>query len=136
MTISAAYRAPEPDLLPPLMRAAGVDPATRQRIVARAGTLVAAMQKAATSAGGLAQFLHEYRISTTEGVVLLCLAEAFLRIPDEETADHLIRDKLGPPDWQAQLGQSRSEAHTSELQSQKRTSYAVICLKQNNNKLT
>src|SRR3546814_14548232 len=69
MTISAAYRAPEPDLLPPLMRAAGVDPATRQRIVARAGTLVAAMQKAATSAGGLAQFLNEYRISTTEGVV-------------------------------------------------------------------
>src|SRR3546814_2596995 len=108
MTISAAYRAPEPDLLPPLMRAAGVDPATRQRIVARAGTLVAAMQKAATSAGGLAQFLNEYRISTTEGVVLLCLAEAFLRIPDAET---------------------RSEEHTSELQSLMRISYAVFFLK-------
>ncbi|MFC3673956.1 bifunctional proline dehydrogenase/L-glutamate gamma-semialdehyde dehydrogenase PutA [Ferrovibrio xuzhouensis] len=106
MTISAAYRAPEPDLLLPLMRAAGVDPATRQRIVARAGMLVAAMQKAAATAGGLAQFLNEYRISTTEGVVLLCLAEAFLRIPDAETADRLIRDKLGPADWQAHLGQS------------------------------
>src|SRR3546814_15066737 len=90
------------------MRAAGVYPATRQRIVARAGTLVAAMQKAAASAGGLAQFLNEYRISTTEGVVLLCLAEAFLRIPDAETADRLIRDKLGPADWQAHPGQTGS----------------------------
>jgi len=106
MSISAAYRSPEPDLLPPLMRNAAVDPAARQRIVSRATVLVAAMQKAAAAAGGLGQFLHEYRISTTEGVVLLCLAEAFLRIPDAETADRLIRDKLGPADWQAHLGQS------------------------------
>ena len=44
--------------------------------------------------GGIDAFLHEYELSSREGVVLMCLAEALLRIPDAETADQLIRDKL------------------------------------------
>src|SRR3546814_3991346 len=84
----------------------------------------------------------------------MCVAEALLRIPDEETTDKLIRDKLGEADWKRHLGQSdsvlvnastwglmltgpqshppatsRSEEHTSELQSLMRISYAVFCLK-------
>src|SRR3546814_4845117 len=84
-----------------------------------------------------------------EGVLLMCVAEALLRIPDEETTDKLIRDKLGEADWRRHMGQSdsvlvnastwglmltghlvdRSEEHTSELQSLMRTSYAVFRLK-------
>ena len=54
------------------------------------------------------RFWHEYELSSQEGVVLMCLAEALLRIPDAETADRLIRDKLGPADWEGHLGRSDS----------------------------
>jgi len=57
---------------------------------------------------GLDAFLAEYDLSSTEGVVLMCLAEALLRIPDDETADKLIAEKLGDADWQAHIGASES----------------------------
>jgi RHH-type proline utilization regulon transcriptional repressor/proline dehydrogenase/delta 1-pyrroline-5-carboxylate dehydrogenase len=57
---------------------------------------------------GLEAFLAEYRLSTQEGVVLMCLAEALLRVPDAATADRLIRDKLEAGDWQKHLGASPS----------------------------
>ena len=53
-------------------------------------------------------FLHQYDLSTQEGVLLMCVAEALLRIPDSATADRLIRDKLSRGDWQKHLGQSPS----------------------------
>ena len=57
---------------------------------------------------GVEAFLHEYSLSTREGIMLMCLAEALLRIPDPETCDRLIRDKLSFGDWARHLGQSES----------------------------
>jgi len=56
--------------------------------------LVKAVRAAPASHWGIDAFLHEYALSSREGVVLMCLAEALLRIPDSETADRLSRDKL------------------------------------------
>ncbi|MBN4053039.1 proline dehydrogenase family protein, partial [Gammaproteobacteria bacterium AH-315-K14] len=58
--------------------------------------------------GGLQAFLNEYDLSSQEGVVLMCLAEALIRIPDADTAERLIRDKLGSADWSAHIGKSDS----------------------------
>ncbi|HEY7765442.1 MAG TPA: bifunctional proline dehydrogenase/L-glutamate gamma-semialdehyde dehydrogenase PutA, partial [Aestuariivirgaceae bacterium] len=58
--------------------------------------------------GGIDAFMHEYSLSSEEGVVLMCLAEALLRIPDADTADKLIADKLGGKDWQKHVGHSES----------------------------
>jgi RHH-type transcriptional regulator, proline utilization regulon repressor / proline dehydrogenase / delta 1-pyrroline-5-carboxylate dehydrogenase len=60
------------------------------------------------SQGGIDAFMQQYSLSSQEGVVLMCLAEALLRIPDADTADKLIADKIGSGDWQAHLGQSES----------------------------
>ena len=58
--------------------------------------------------GGIDAFMQEYSLSSEEGVVLMCMAEALLRIPDAETADKLIADKIGGKDWEGHLGQSES----------------------------
>ena len=58
--------------------------------------------------GGLDAFLHEFELSSQEGVVLMCLAEALLRVPDTATVDKLIRDKIGDADWESHIGQSES----------------------------
>src|SRR6266851_9352819 len=63
---------------------------------------------AAHRRGGLDAFLQEYALSSPEGVALMCLAEALLRIPDSETVDRLIRDKIASADWQRHLGHSGS----------------------------
>ena len=62
----------------------------------------------AQAQGWVNQFLQEYRLNTQEGVALLSLAEAFLRVPDPETADSLIADKLGEGDWRAHKGKANS----------------------------
>lgn len=54
--------------------------------------------------GGLDSFLNEYGLTTSEGIALMCLAEALLRIPDRETADLLIKDKIGSADWDEHVG--------------------------------
>jgi RHH-type proline utilization regulon transcriptional repressor/proline dehydrogenase/delta 1-pyrroline-5-carboxylate dehydrogenase len=64
--------------------------------------------RAAQTKGWVNQFLQEYRLNSSEGVALLSLAEAFLRVPDPETADLLIADKLGDADWRAHTGESNS----------------------------
>ena len=53
-------------------------------------------------------FLAEYGLSTDEGVALMCLAEALLRVPDSETIDDLIEDKIAPSSWGQHLGKSSS----------------------------
>ena len=64
---------------------------------------------AAISAPGLMEvFLAEYGLSTDEGVALMCLAEALLRVPDADTIDALIEDKIAPSDWGKHLGKSTS----------------------------
>lgn len=70
--------------------------------------LIMVSQETHLAQGGLEAFLQEYDLSSQEGVVLMCLAEALLRIPDNATADRLIQDKLGSGEWSAHLGQSPS----------------------------
>lgn len=101
------HRAQESEVLKPLLERASSTPDERQRIVARAGGLLADLRRAQSS-GWVNQFLNEYRLNTQEGVALLALAEAFLRVPDPETADALIADKLGDADWKAHSGKSHS----------------------------
>jgi RHH-type transcriptional regulator, proline utilization regulon repressor / proline dehydrogenase / delta 1-pyrroline-5-carboxylate dehydrogenase len=94
-------------VLKPLLRDAALDPDSRRRVENRALGMLAEL-RAAQSSGWVNQFLQEYRLNTSEGVALLSLAEAFLRVPDPETADQLIADKLGNADWRAHAGKSHS----------------------------
>ncbi len=80
----------------------------RVRVADLARGLVAAVRTNRRNQGGIDAFMQEYSLSSEEGVVLMCLAEALLRIPDAETADKLIADKIGGKDWEGHLGQSES----------------------------
>jgi RHH-type transcriptional regulator, proline utilization regulon repressor / proline dehydrogenase / delta 1-pyrroline-5-carboxylate dehydrogenase len=91
-----------------ILAAADIPAEARDRIAATARRLVAAVRRERHGKGGIDAFLHEYALSSQEGVALLCLAEALLRIPDAETVDLLIRDKLGEADWSRHLGRSDS----------------------------
>jgi RHH-type transcriptional regulator, proline utilization regulon repressor / proline dehydrogenase / delta 1-pyrroline-5-carboxylate dehydrogenase len=78
------------------------------RINEAAAKLVAAVrQEQATTSGTMQSFLHQYDLSSPEGVLLMCVAEALLRIPDAATADRLIRDKFSKGDWEHHLGASK-----------------------------
>ena len=116
--ITRATRLPEPDLLPGLLEQARLEPAPAARAHALALRLAGGVRTQARartgllgSAGraGLVQgLLQEFALSSQEGVALMCLAEALLRIPDAATRDALIRDKIGRGDWRAHVGQSPS----------------------------
>ncbi|HTL76904.1 MAG TPA: bifunctional proline dehydrogenase/L-glutamate gamma-semialdehyde dehydrogenase PutA [Casimicrobiaceae bacterium] len=84
------------------------DAATTHAITARARGSVEAVRAARTAHGGIESFLQQYDLATPEGVLLMCIAEALLRIPDAATADALIRDKLSRGDWECHLGASDS----------------------------
>jgi RHH-type proline utilization regulon transcriptional repressor/proline dehydrogenase/delta 1-pyrroline-5-carboxylate dehydrogenase len=106
--ISAAYRLDESEAAAGILAAADIAPERRARIAEEASRLVAAVRRERQGKGGIDAFLNEYALSTREGVALLCLAEPLLRIPDSETVDRLIRDKIGGADWQRHLGHSES----------------------------
>ena len=106
--IAAAYRLPEAEALAPLTPAATFDEAALERIRARAGSLVARVRAERAGSSGVDALMSEFDLSSEEGVALMCLAEALLRIPDAETADRLIRDKLSRGDWRAHVGASDS----------------------------
>ncbi|WP_410468080.1 bifunctional proline dehydrogenase/L-glutamate gamma-semialdehyde dehydrogenase PutA [Sphingomonas sp. JC676] len=101
------HRASEPDVLKPLIERARLIPESRGRVMGHALALLADL-RAAQNKGWVNQFLQEYRLNSSEGVALLSLAEAFLRVPDPETADLLIADKLGDADWKTHAGKSNS----------------------------
>ena len=105
--IRAAIRRPEPDCVPPLIAQASVDPATAARIKRLAADLVRKLRASGPSQG-IAGMIQEYSLSSEEGVALMCLAEALLRIPDDATRDALIRDKVSRGDWRAHLGPERT----------------------------
>ena len=90
-----------------LLPTATLSGAARGAVVGRALGLLADL-RAAQSEGWVNRFLQQYRLNTAEGVALLSLAEAFLRVPDTETADALIRDKIGTADWAQHKGESDS----------------------------
>jgi RHH-type proline utilization regulon transcriptional repressor/proline dehydrogenase/delta 1-pyrroline-5-carboxylate dehydrogenase len=102
------YRADETKVVEALLNAAELPAEMRDRIAARARRLVEAVRQNRVGGGGIDAFMHAYELSSKEGVVLMCLAEALLRIPDAETANALIKDKLRDADFGQHLGESDS----------------------------
>ncbi len=101
-----AYRPDEEAAALERIEQARLAPPALSEANATARALVKAVR--AQKASGLDAFLHAYDLGSEEGVALMCLAEALLRIPDAHTADELIADKLAGPDWTDKLGQSSS----------------------------
>jgi RHH-type proline utilization regulon transcriptional repressor/proline dehydrogenase/delta 1-pyrroline-5-carboxylate dehydrogenase len=106
--ITAAYARDEEQAMAELLEQAALPPAERDLVRARAAELVARVRAKKDQASAVESFMREYDLSSEEGVLLMCVAEALLRIPDPETADRLISDKLGEANWEAHLGQSDS----------------------------
>jgi len=101
-----AYRPDENDVVRQRIGQAKMAAVQQREATAIARTLVKAVR--GHKAAGLDAFLQAYDLGSDEGIALMCLAEALLRIPDAETADDLIADKLSGPDWAEKLGDSRS----------------------------
>ncbi len=89
------------------LRSAEIEDAVRAKIVSRATHLVRSIREQ-SDPGLMEVFLAEYGLSTDEGVALMCLAEALLRVPDDDTIDALIEDKIAPSAWGKHLGHSSS----------------------------
>src|ERR1044071_3367012 len=106
--IRAAHRLEKTEADAHILAAAEIPAEARERIAATARRLVETVRRERLGKGGLDAFLHEYALSSPEGVALMCLAEALLRIPDAETVDKLIRDKIASADWESHLGHSGS----------------------------
>ena len=105
--IRRAHLADEDETVRRLATATGLDAAARARIANDAAGLVREL-RGAKQPGVMETFLAEYGLTTREGVALMCLAEALLRVPDVSTIDALIEDKIGPADWGRHLGHSGS----------------------------
>jgi len=97
----------ETALVTRLLAEADLSPEARARITASGADLVSRIRGSAKP-GLMEVFLAEYGLSTDEGIALMCLAEALLRVPDAETMDALIEDKIAPSDWGRHLGKSAS----------------------------
>jgi len=105
--IDLATYANEAETLARLSAAAALSEADRARITARGADLVREI-RGESSPGLMEVFLAEYGLSTDEGIALMCLAEALLRVPDADTIDALIEDKIAPSDWGRHIGRSTS----------------------------
>jgi RHH-type proline utilization regulon transcriptional repressor/proline dehydrogenase/delta 1-pyrroline-5-carboxylate dehydrogenase len=106
LEIRSLHRTPESEVLAPLLALAAPPPG----VADRARALVHAARAAHRPGADVTDFLAEYSLGTAEGVALLCIAEALLRIPDAATADALIEDRIGAADWQRHLGHAGSLA--------------------------
>ena len=106
--IRDAYLADERSTLVALAAHAASDGDDAHAIANQARAWVEAVRAERQAQGGIESFLQQYDLSTPEGVLLMCIAEALLRIPDAATADALIRDKLSRGDWDRHLGASAS----------------------------
>ncbi|HVR82396.1 MAG TPA: bifunctional proline dehydrogenase/L-glutamate gamma-semialdehyde dehydrogenase PutA [Luteimonas sp.] len=106
--ITAAWARDETGHVRELLVAARQPDADRNVIQATAADLVRRVRARAQDQGAIEAFMRQYDLGSEEGVLLMCVAEALLRIPDQGTADKLIRDKLGEADWKRHMGQSDS----------------------------
>lgn len=109
--ITAAYRRPEQEVVPMLLEQARLSTAQAEATNKLAASIAEKLrnQKSAGGRAGIVQgLLQEFSLSSQEGVALMCLAEALLRIPDKGTRDALIRDKISNGNWQPHLGNSPS----------------------------
>lgn len=105
--ITAAYRRPEAECVLPLLEQAALPADMAVAVRATARQLVTAL-RAKRGGNDVESLMHEFALSSEEGVALMCLAEALLRIPDTDTRDALIRDKIAQGDWKAHIGGGRS----------------------------
>lgn len=101
-------RVDEGSLIARLLAAVGQSSIDEHSVKRRAEELVLAIRREQQGKGGVDALLKEFSLSTEEGIVLMCLAEALLRVPDNATANELIRDKLMSGNWSSHLGQSDS----------------------------
>ena len=108
LAIQSVYLQDEEQAVAHLLQQVPQDELMQTQIVAQASQLVQQVREQLSEQTGLDAFMREYSLSSQEGVVLMSLAEALLRIPDSETADRLIQEKLAKADWQAHLGHSDS----------------------------
>src|SRR4029079_7915397 len=96
---SAPYAPPDQTIAAGLLEQASAGTDAERRIDAYATRLLEGIRGSAGGLGGIEDFLHAYSLSTKEGLALMVLAEALLRVPDAATADRLIEDKLAAGDW-------------------------------------
>jgi len=106
--INPAFLAAEEPIVRALAERARLGAADAAAVQARGLALVQAVREARPTGSGLDAFLREYHLASPEGVILMCLAEALLRIPDAHTADRLIADKIAAGSWEDHLGDSES----------------------------
>jgi RHH-type transcriptional regulator, proline utilization regulon repressor / proline dehydrogenase / delta 1-pyrroline-5-carboxylate dehydrogenase len=104
--IDQAFLADETSCVQSLLQQAQLSDDISRQISAKAAALVQSVR--GRKIAGIESFLHQYDLSTREGVLLMCVAEALLRIPDATTADALIRDKFSQGNWQQHVGRSGS----------------------------
>jgi RHH-type proline utilization regulon transcriptional repressor/proline dehydrogenase/delta 1-pyrroline-5-carboxylate dehydrogenase len=106
--ITAAYARDEAEHVAEMLAQARLPDVDQAQVQARAVALVEKVRVRAADPSVVEAFMRQYDLSSEEGVLLMCVAEALLRIPDQGTADKLIRDKLGDADWDRHVGQSSS----------------------------
>ena len=102
------YHADETSIIQELIKTAELSPAEAKKAHSLAHNFVTNVREAEMYKGGIEALMRYYDLSCEEGVLLMCLAEALLRIPDAPTKDLLIRDKIGDIDWNEHLGESDS----------------------------
>lgn len=106
--ITKAYRMNETECLAPLISQASFPESNRAHITEIAKQLVAETREYKKRQGKIDTLLHQYDLSTEEGIALMCLAEALLRIPDKATMDKFISDKLSTVEWKNHLSKDNS----------------------------
>src|SRR5579862_4601960 len=106
--VREALAEPETKAIDRIVAEAALPPDLRARIATDAAELIVEIRRARDKESAIEALMREYDLRSEEGIVLMCLAEALLRIPDDETRDKLIRDKIGPADWGHHLGRSPS----------------------------
>lgn len=106
--VNKAYRIDELTLMNELIASAALSDEQTKAIRNQATQLVEQVRYERKKSTGIDSFLTEYSLSSDEGIALMCLAEALLRVPDNATIDSLIKDKLTAADWKAHRGQSES----------------------------
>ncbi|WP_108840802.1 bifunctional proline dehydrogenase/L-glutamate gamma-semialdehyde dehydrogenase PutA, partial [Xanthomonas fragariae] len=106
--VTAAWLKDEAEHVRELLAHARFPAAEQTKVQAVAADLVTRVRARAHDQSAIEAFMRQYDLGSEEGVLLMCVAEALLRIPDQNTADKLIRDKLGDADWNKHMGGSDS----------------------------
>ncbi|HEY8230788.1 MAG TPA: bifunctional proline dehydrogenase/L-glutamate gamma-semialdehyde dehydrogenase PutA, partial [Rhodanobacteraceae bacterium] len=106
--ITAAWSGNESEVVAARLAEATLPAKESEAVEAQAAALVSRVRERSANPSAVESFMRQYDLSSEEGVLLMCVAEALLRIPDRLTTDKLIRDKLGEADWKKHLGASDS----------------------------